>query len=116
MSGPSSRQPRHEFLALDAMRGIAAISVVFFHYGIDLHSQLMPNAPLAVDFFFVLSGFVVAHAYEKRLLAGWSLRSFAVHRLIRLWPLYLFALALPVAAMVFEVALGMPHQPRSRVL
>jgi peptidoglycan/LPS O-acetylase OafA/YrhL len=57
------------------LRGIAAIVVVIFHdlSPFDLDS-LIPHAPLAVDFFFCLSGFVVAYAYEKRLLGTMSSR------------------------------------------
>ena len=47
-----------------------------------------PNSFLAVDFFFCLSGFIIAYSYERRILNGMSLADFSVARLIRLYPLY----------------------------
>jgi peptidoglycan/LPS O-acetylase OafA/YrhL len=47
-----------------------------------------PNSFLAVDFFFCLSGFIIAYSYERRILNGMSLVDFSLARLIRLYPLY----------------------------
>lgn len=72
---------------LDELRGIAAVGVLVFHVGTRGGGPvLLPNGFLAVDFFFMLSGFVMAEAYEQRLLAGMSFRDFAVRRLIRMAP------------------------------
>lgn len=72
---------------LDALRGIAALVVVSFHadliYGQPL---LFPKGYLAVDFFFVLSGYVMARSYEDRLRQGWPALRFVRARLWRLWP------------------------------
>lgn len=75
------------FLALDGLRGVAALLVLFYHavgptYGLDGFRGLF----LAVDFFFMLSGFVVASAYEKRLAGGLTLAGFARIRAARLYP------------------------------
>ena len=79
---------QHVFLELDAMRGVAAICVMLYHYSPFLSaSKVLPSAYLAVDMFFLLSGFIIAHAYRARLLAGMSLGKFAVVRIIRLYPL-----------------------------
>lgn len=78
--------PRYH--ALDAMRGIAALGVVVFHIGGELHQRLFPHAYLAVDFFFMLSGFVLARAYESRLKGPLSASRFLEMRLIRLYPLF----------------------------
>lgn len=60
---------RQHFVVLDGLRGIAAASVAIFHGSIIFGGRtLLPRAYLAVDFFFMLSGVVVAHAYEARLL------------------------------------------------
>jgi peptidoglycan/LPS O-acetylase OafA/YrhL len=76
------------FETLDALRGVAALAVVIFHLHVfKLTGDLAPHAYLAVDFFFVLSGFVVAHAYEDALRGRLSLTGFARRRLIRLLPL-----------------------------
>ena len=86
---------RHHLATLDGLRGIAAFIVVALHAldPFDL-SVLTPHAGLAVDFFFCLSGFVVAYAYEERLLATMSLCDFGVARLIQLYPLILIGTVL----------------------
>jgi peptidoglycan/LPS O-acetylase OafA/YrhL len=61
---------------------------------------------LAVDLFFMMSGFVVAHAYEGRLRSGWSLGDFMRVRVLRLWPLYL--LGTLIGAAVFASAVDGP--------
>ncbi|RYY57693.1 MAG: acyltransferase [Chitinophagaceae bacterium] len=84
---------RQHFEVLDGLRGIAAISVVVFHFMEiavpDYHDNFIAHAYLAVDFFFCLSGFVVAYAYDGRLpqLGVWN---FIKLRLIRLHPLVVF--------------------------
>jgi peptidoglycan/LPS O-acetylase OafA/YrhL len=84
------RQPAsHErFVTLDLLRGLAALAILTRHLSwSDLPSRLTRDY-LAVDLFFVLSGFVIAHAYERRFAAGLGSRRFAIARLIRLYPLY----------------------------
>ena len=80
---------RQHLHVLDGLRGVAAFAVVAFHFGsrADL-PYLMPRGYLAVDFFFALSGFVVAHAYLSRLPAM-SAGGFAARRFVRLWPMLL---------------------------
>ena len=72
---------------LDGLRGIAAIAVVFHHEpGIYGSHGLFPRAYLAVDFFFMLSGFVLTLAYERRLQSGLTSLAFMRLRIARLWP------------------------------
>jgi Acyltransferase family len=79
---------REHYTALDGLRGFAAISVVLFHIGHWLDAPLLAaNSGLAVDFFFCLSGFVLALAYDRRFRAGLSNFQFIRIRLIRLMPL-----------------------------
>lgn len=100
----SARPERFE--ALDAWRGLCAIMVVVYHYAyfvrLDvLQSHLIANAYLFVDFFFVLSGFVVCHAYAGRLGGLRQAGGFLLRRVGRLWPLHLtvlFALMLAIMA------------------
>ncbi len=78
---------RKHFASLDGLRGIAALAVVGSHFenlsGFDLHLQ---QSGVAVDFFFVLSGFVIAQAYEARLIADMTWRRYMSLRLARLYP------------------------------
>ena len=58
------------FEVLDAWRGIAALLVAVYHFQTMHHAAFLPfvrNSYLFVDFFFVVSGFVIAHAYAGRL-------------------------------------------------
>lgn len=88
---------RHRFHLLDALRGLAAILVVTFHAPSQLKYFLsFPNSFLAVDFFFCLSGFVIAFSYEDRLKNSLTLRDFVVVRLIRLYPLYALSIVISV--------------------
>jgi len=97
----------HRFLVLDGMRGIAAIIVMLLHIMQQKDGEALPFAFLAVDFFYILSGFVVAFAYERRLMTGeMSLGEFAWVRVSRLYPLVLISvlagIALAVMAAVFK--------------
>ncbi|MGU3390463.1 acyltransferase family protein [Sphingomonas sp. M1A8_2b] len=87
---------------MDALRGVAALAVVIFHAKRLLGQDVMPSGYLAVDFFFVLSGFVIAHAYDPRLRAGMSSTTFIWHRLARFYPLYFLGFA---AGLLYEVGL-----------
>lgn len=94
---------RERFELLDVMRGIAALAVVVGHLN-DLLGDPSRTAStgLAVDFFFCLSGFVVAHAYGERLQTGalgyWS---FVRKRLIRLYPMVAAGVVLGFAAHLY---------------
>lgn len=79
------------FAVLDGWRGICALVVALHHFHADGYFFQLPfirGAWLFVDFFFVLSGFVIAHAYGKRLTSAADLLAFLVRRLGRLWPLH----------------------------
>ena len=85
----ASPQGRTHYQGLDFLRGVAAIAVVGFHFSsrLDLPS-LFYHGYLGVDFFFALSGFVIAHAYGDRLASGTiPFRGFVVLRVVRLLPL-----------------------------
>jgi peptidoglycan/LPS O-acetylase OafA/YrhL len=93
---PPARPDSPRFLMLDFLRGVAAIAVLLYHteHAGYLGVQLLPSAYLAVDLFFLLSGFVIAHNYDRKIAAGMSFTDFMVQRLIRLYPCLLLALAL----------------------
>ncbi|WP_113663639.1 acyltransferase family protein [Pedobacter nanyangensis] len=92
------------FEILDGLRGIAAVGVVVFHF-IEMYTphpeDLIAHAYLAVDFFFCLSGFVVAYAYDDRL-PQMGLKTFFKQRLIRLHPLVVLGTILGVLAFIFD--------------
>ena len=104
---PAPLAPGHTFALLDGLRGVAAILVVVRHAP-NLFG-LQPGAVethLAVDLFFVLSGFVLAHAYAARVRDGLPARAFLRIRVIRLYPLYALGLALTVAVALLSFAVG----------
>ena len=76
---------------LDALRMIAALLVVLYHIGPTFPlSAYLSRAYLSVDFFFMLSGFVVTGAYHVRMTKGLNFKSFMLIRLYRLYPLIIF--------------------------
>jgi peptidoglycan/LPS O-acetylase OafA/YrhL len=91
---------RRVFHLLDALRGLAAFAVAQRHAAWLMGIEAWPSTYLAVDLFFMLSGFVIAFSYERRLIEGMSWRHFMVLRVIRLYPLYLVGLALGLLALV----------------
>ena len=102
------------FEALDAWRGICAILIVVFHFIAMLPSPLtgasfIRNAYLFVDFFFVLSGFVLCHGYRGKISGVADLWRFAVRRFGRVWPLHAVVLTTFVAAVLFINARQHPH-------
>ena len=98
------------FEVLDGLRGSAALLVVLFHIqGItvfwDGTKVILHHAPLAVDFFFALSGFVIGYAYDDR----WSRMGagqFLTLRLIRLHPLVILGVMLGFVSYLFDPLAG----------
>lgn len=94
------------FEVLDALRGICAVLVVLYHFRSNGYISALPvvrNGWMFVDYFFVLSGFVITHSYAARLAAGqMSLARFVGLRLGRIYPLHLFVL---LAFLTLEVLL-----------
>lgn len=84
-------KPRYEIL--DGLRGVAALLVVGYHlfetYFSGSPAQPINHGYLAVDFFFVLSGFVIGYAYDDRWdrMSTWN---FFKRRLVRLHPMVIF--------------------------
>jgi peptidoglycan/LPS O-acetylase OafA/YrhL len=113
-----------EYVALNALRGIAALAILTRHapglfwqvshtFKVPCGTSLCEGVPgplfssyLAVDFFFVLSGFVLAHAYEVRLRTSMTPWRFIVIRTIRLYPLYLLAFAIPAFQLFRQIHHG----------
>jgi peptidoglycan/LPS O-acetylase OafA/YrhL len=92
-----NKQDRRVFGTLDGLRGIAALAVVTRHVPDTTFQDLLPGSTLAVDLFFVLSGFVLAHSYTERLRGEMGAIAFMRVRIIRLYPLYILGSALVAA-------------------
>lgn len=93
------------YAILDGLRGTAAFMVVWFHvfeaFATSHLDQQINHGYLAVDFFFILSGFVVGYAYDdrwNRLTIGEFLR----HRLIRLHPMVVMGAVIGAAVFYFQ--------------
>ncbi len=89
---------KERFEVLDIFRGIFSSLVVFFHMSTFtdtpvIHNNFVLNADLFVDFFFVLSGFVIAYSYQF-MSNGEQLGKFGKKRFFRLYPLHLIVLLL----------------------
>jgi peptidoglycan/LPS O-acetylase OafA/YrhL len=96
-----------EIRSLNTLRGLAALMVAAFHAPMLFGVQAwLPHAYLAVDLFFVLSGFVMAHAYGGRIAEGLSFPRFAQLRLARLYPLYAAATLAGFALLVLKATQG----------
>lgn len=97
-----ARSPgKGHYTVLDGMRGVAALMVVIFHLfeayaDGDPQKQIVNHGYLAVDFFFLLSGFVVAYAYDDRW-GRMSQGDFFRRRLIRLQPMVILGSLLGAA-------------------
>ena len=84
---------QRKYLTLDGIRGLAAATVVFWHASI-IGMPSPSGAYLAVDLFFLMSGFVIALSYENKIRRGLGFASFMIIRLKRLYPLYILGTAL----------------------
>ncbi|MGV3558252.1 acyltransferase family protein [Larkinella arboricola] len=87
---------KHRFHVLDIFRGIFASMVVFFHLSpfADtplLNNNFVENSDMFVDFFFVLSGFVITYSYPK-ISNATELGGFIKKRLLRIYPLHIILL------------------------
>ena len=98
----------HRFTALDGMRGVCALMVVFYHAFRSAHR--FEHGYLSVDVFFILSGFVLSFAYQDKLVSGFSLDAFLRARFVRLWPaLTLAAVLSGLSFVLVESAFALPH-------
>jgi peptidoglycan/LPS O-acetylase OafA/YrhL len=93
------------FTGLDGLRGLAALTVVMWHTQ-ALFGFGPGSGYLAVDVFFILSGFVMAHAYDHKLEQGMGVVEFMRVRLIRLYPLYALSLLMIVGALTLSQMVG----------
>ena len=90
---------------LDGLRGIAALTVVWFHifeaFATSHLDQRINHGYLAVDFFFILSGFVIGYAYDDRW-KKMTVTEFLKRRLIRLHPMVVIGAVIGAVMFYFQ--------------
>jgi peptidoglycan/LPS O-acetylase OafA/YrhL len=104
-------ESKSHYEILDGLRGVAALLVVAFHvfetYSGNRFNQIINHGYLAVDFFFLLSGFVVAYAYDDRWekMTQWD---FYKRRLVRLQPMVIMGSLIGAAFFYFQSGAAFP--------
>ena len=102
---PAILKTKQHFEILDGLRGVAALGVVTFHFMEMAYSDYSQNfighGFLAVDFFFCLSGFVIAYAYDDRI-GKMGIAEFFKSRMIRLHPLVVLGSVLGLLTFLFD--------------
>ena len=91
---------RAELVPLTTMRGIAAAFVVVYHLHYRESQAWSAQGYLWVDFFFILSGFIMAYVYGEEFASGATMssyRAFIVKRLARIYPLHMAMFAVTLA-------------------
>lgn len=102
-------KPHYEIL--DGLRGVAALLVVLFHV-FEVHShgdhskQIINHGYLAVDFFFLLSGYVISYAYDDRW-GRMTLKDFFKRRIIRLHPMIIIGSIIGAILFYFQDSQGL---------
>ena len=103
-------KPRYEIL--DGLRGVASFTIILYHIFENIvigipSEQIINHGYLAVEFFYVLSGFVIGYAYDDR----WdkmSLRDFFIRRLIRLHPMVIAGTIMGFNLYIFQQSNAFP--------
>ena len=105
-------ESKNHYPILDGLRGVASVLVIVFHVmetftGGNKFIQIINHGYLAVDFFFLLSGFVVAYAYDDRWgkMTTWD---FFKRRLVRLQPMVIMGSVIGAALFYFQASPAMP--------
>jgi len=108
LSSAAYADSKSHYEILDGLRGVAAVMVVMFHLfeafsGGNHLKQIMNHGYLAVDFFFVLSGFVIGYAYDDRW-GKMTLKGFFKRRLIRLHPMIIMGMIVGAIGFYFSAS------------
>ena len=92
------------YVTLDLMRGLAALAVLVFHmnYMLGTETHVIARGYLAVDFFFILSGFVIAANYHVSVRPALAWNDFIFARIARLWPLFILTTLAGFAAVMMK--------------
>ena len=111
----SDTKPHYHIL--DGLRGVAALMVIFYHifegFATSPIDQRFNHGYLAVDFFFVLSGFVVGYAYDDRWKKQMTKTNFFKRRLIRLHPMIVMGVVLGVITFLIQGSVKWDGSPVS---
>lgn len=101
------------YAVLDGLRGVAALIVVCYHvfegFATSPVTQTVNHGYLAVDFFFILSGFVIGYAYDDRW-GKMNMRGFFRRRLIRLHPMVVMGAAIGAATFLLGGGVNWSHE------
>ena len=104
---PPVLSPKPHYAILDGLRGVAALLVVAFHlceaHATSYLDQVINHGYLAVDFFFLLSGFVIGYAYDDRW-GRLTLKGFIKARLIRLQPMVVLGMVVGALCFYFQAS------------
>jgi len=97
-------RPHYELL--DGLRGVAALIVIWYHvfegFATSPADQGFNHGYLAVDFFFILSGFVIGYAYDDRWKRSMTVGGFLRRRLMRLHPMVIAGAILGTASFLIQ--------------
>ena len=92
---------QRRYYTLDGLRGFAALMVAIYHLG-QRSVGIVSHGYLAVDFFFMLSGFVIALNYQARMAQGMAFSRFTQARLVRVYPMFFLGLVIGVPAKILR--------------
>ncbi len=105
MQNNSLSDTKQHYNILDGLRGVAAIIVIWYHvfeaFATCPQDQRCNHGYLAVDFFFILSGFVIGYAYDNRW-KQMSIKEFFCRRLIRLHPMIVLGVVFGVISFCIQ--------------
>ena len=98
ISSSAFADSKPHYVLLDGLRGVAALLVIWYHvfegFATSPIDQKFNHGYLAVDFFFILSGFVIGYAYDDRWKTTMTPKEFFKRRLIRLHPMVILGAVL----------------------
>lgn len=105
ISSAAFADTKPHYKILDGLRGVAALMVIWYHvfeaFATSPVDQRFNHGYLAVDFFFILSGFVIGYAYDDRW-GRMSVKDFFKRRLIRLHPMIVIGTVLGVITFLIQ--------------
>lgn len=109
ISSAAFADTKAHYKLLDGLRGVAALMVIWYHvfegYSFASGAPIIEginHGYLAVDFFFILSGFVIGYAYDDRWKASFTMKDFFKRRLIRLHPMVVMGAVIGVVTFCIQ--------------